>query len=272
MMEKKLFSSNQSTKENEQLKSDLFYKITGIGRPIVLIHGGGTDSRVWKRIAKELSKKFQVIIYDLRGHGQSPVPIKETNHLDDLRILSESLNLDSFMIMGHSLGGQIATDFALLYPEKIEKLILVAPGLTGFSFDKKFEEYGKELWKAVPNVELMLETMLSAPDCYAMHKTMRSKYADEVEQIHRYNIEKSLQWQSFDVVWTLNNSAQTLQKLAMETLFLMGAEDKGDIFRIKTYFRKVPNIEFVELTEADHGVLVTHHELVLKQLIRFLLR
>jgi pimeloyl-ACP methyl ester carboxylesterase len=115
--------------------TDLHHQIHGRGSPLILFHGGGTDSRVWDILVEKLSQSFQVITYDLRGHGKSPVPTKTTNYVGDLGVLFESLKIDKASLVGHSLGGQIAKDFAILNPDKVEQLILLSPGLSGFQYD-----------------------------------------------------------------------------------------------------------------------------------------
>ena len=252
---------------NKMASTDLNYQVQGKGTPIILIHGGGTYSRVWKGIGQELSKQHKVITYDLRGHGESPIPTDTTNHVEDLFQLFSALELNQATLIGHSLGGQIATDFALLYPKKVDRLVLLAPGLSGYQYDQAYQAMGQKMWQAVPNVDAMLTIMLNTPEAYAMQQSMQSSSADIIEQIHRDNVIKSLQWKNFEQEWPFENTADQLTNLKNETLFIVGTEDKQDIFRIKRHFGKMPNISFKELEGADHGLLITHND-ELKNLIR----
>ena len=92
---------------------DLHFEKQGEGKFLVLIHSGGTDLRDWKFIVPELAKVYEVITYDQRGAGQSPVPTEPTNHVADLEVLIHSLSIQKAILIGHSLGGQIATDYTL---------------------------------------------------------------------------------------------------------------------------------------------------------------
>ncbi|MGI8469957.1 MAG: alpha/beta fold hydrolase [Pyrinomonadaceae bacterium] len=83
-------------------------------------------------MAPELAKNFRVVTYDGRGAGQSPVSTQPTNHVADFEELLDSLDIEKATLFGHSIGGQIAADFTLRNPERVEKLVLIAPGLTGF--------------------------------------------------------------------------------------------------------------------------------------------
>ncbi|MDQ7864130.1 alpha/beta hydrolase [Peribacillus frigoritolerans] len=67
---------------------------------------------------------------------KSPSPIKHANYVEDVLALMDYLELKQATIIGHSMGGQIATDFALNYPERVSKLVLIAPSLTGFPLFK----------------------------------------------------------------------------------------------------------------------------------------
>jgi len=255
---------------NKMDSTDLKFNILGSGDPIILIHGGGTDSRVWNEYAQKLSEKYKVISYDLRGHGDSPIPTDTTNHVEDLFQLFSSLNLKKATIIGHSLGGQIATDFALLYPNKMDQLVLIAPGLSGFQYDKAYQIMGKKMWETVPNVDSMLTIMLNSPEAYAMQKSMQSPESDIIKQVHKDNIIKSLQWKSFEQAWPIENTKEKLENLKAETLFIIGSEDKQDIFKIKQLFEKVPDIQFEMIEGADHGLIITHKNRILDSVIKYL--
>ncbi len=111
---------------------DLNYKEFGQGEPLIILHGlfGTLDN--WQTIAKQLAEDYWVFIIDQRNHGKSP-------HLDELSYPLMAEDLHAFMesqyipkahIMGHSMGGKTAMQFALSYPDMVDKLIVVdiAPG------------------------------------------------------------------------------------------------------------------------------------------------
>lgn len=105
----------------------LHYQRLGHGRPLILIHGlfGSADN--WGAIAKYFAQYYQVISVDLRNHGRSPHHASQ-NYVDmtaDLIELCDSLNLDKIDLLGHSLGGKVAMQFALQFPNRIDKLIVV---------------------------------------------------------------------------------------------------------------------------------------------------
>ena len=109
----------------------LYYEIVGQGPPVILIHGGLVDSRMWDDQMNDFSKQCQVVRYDLRGFGKSAGTSEPFSHIEDLRALLEFLKIERATIVGLSLGGIIAADFTLEYPEKVDRLVLVGSGLRG---------------------------------------------------------------------------------------------------------------------------------------------
>jgi esterase len=105
----------------------LFFREYGSGAPIVILHGLFGSSDNWLTQAKLFSQQFKVYTVDLRNHGQSPHD-KEFNYkvmVDDLDNFFEDQKLTGATLMGHSMGGKAAMNFALAFPGKIERLIVV---------------------------------------------------------------------------------------------------------------------------------------------------
>ena len=115
----------------------LYYEELGSGSPLVMIHGGLLDRRMWDEQFPVFAERHRVIRYDARGHGRSKAPAGTYSHHEDLKRLLDALKVEKAAIMGLSMGGYIAIDFALAYPERVNALVLAAPGLTGYMFDSE---------------------------------------------------------------------------------------------------------------------------------------
>ncbi|PSR54827.1 alpha/beta hydrolase [Adhaeribacter arboris] len=105
----------------------LHYRDLGQGTPFVILHGLFGISDNWQTLAKYWSQKYHVYLLDLRNHGRSP---QSTDFNYDLMVedLSEFItehNLVNPVIMGHSMGGKVAMNFALSHPNQVSKLIVV---------------------------------------------------------------------------------------------------------------------------------------------------
>jgi pimeloyl-ACP methyl ester carboxylesterase len=108
---------------------DVHYYTAGQGEPLVVIHGGGGDARSWISNIEELSEKYTVYAPDLPGYGGSQrlagdYYIPELS--DFIGSFASSLGLEKFNLVGHSMGGGVALDYALKSPQKIKKLVLVS--------------------------------------------------------------------------------------------------------------------------------------------------
>lgn len=115
------------------VSNGLAYEVVGSGPTVVLLHGGLVDQRLWDDQVPLLARHFRVIRYDLRGYGDSPLPEQgRISHVKDLRDLLKDLGVEKVSLVGLSLGGMVAMDYALDYPEEVEKLVLVGPGLRGY--------------------------------------------------------------------------------------------------------------------------------------------
>jgi len=113
---------------------EIYYEIHGEGEPLVLIEGLGYSTWMWYKQIEELSKRFKVIIFDNRGVGETEKPDEEYSislFSNDLAELLSELNVESAHILGVSMGGFIAQEFALKYPKMVEKLILCSTSFGG---------------------------------------------------------------------------------------------------------------------------------------------
>jgi len=104
----------------------------GEGVPVVFVHGFSNDRFVWEDLARALPERFRPIAYDLRGHGDSGWSLDCRYHLQDhardLRVVFDALGLTRAAIVGHSMGGNVATLFASQNPERVRALALVDTG------------------------------------------------------------------------------------------------------------------------------------------------
>jgi 3-oxoadipate enol-lactonase len=111
----------------------LFYERAGHGAPVVVfLHGGLIDSRVWDSQFDWFAKRVDVIRFDLPGDGRSEAPDGLFSGIECLNGVMTQLGIERAMLVGLSGGARIAIDFAISYPAKTEKVVAVAPGLSGY--------------------------------------------------------------------------------------------------------------------------------------------
>lgn len=128
----------------ESAAGRLVYTLTGAaGAPVVLLHGFGLDGRLWAGQVPALAERYRVLVPDLRGFGQSPPPAGPFRHTHDLAALLDHLQLERVHLVGLSLGGGVAVDFSLAYPERVLSLGLVDSTLGGFQWRKDWSGPGR---------------------------------------------------------------------------------------------------------------------------------
>ncbi len=106
-----------------------YYEEAGTGEPLVLIMGLSGDLQGWALTAPALARHFRVITYDNRGAGRTSAPDRPytiAGMADDLAALLDALKIDKAHILGFSMGGYVAQEFALKYPSRVNRLILLA--------------------------------------------------------------------------------------------------------------------------------------------------
>lgn len=105
----------------------LYYKIYGTGQPVIILHGLFGMGDNWRTIAKKMESRYQCILVDLRNHGRSShdTVMNIQSMTEDLLELLHGLQIEKAILIGHSLGGKVAMQFALDHPDKVDKLIIV---------------------------------------------------------------------------------------------------------------------------------------------------
>ena len=123
----------------------LHYEVAGGGEPLVLVHAGIADGRMWDAQVDVFSKHFRTVRYDMRGFGASPMVAGPYSHHADLRALLDALGIERASFVGCSMGGATVIDFALENPQRVRALVLVGSAVGGFGFDEEPPEEWEEL-------------------------------------------------------------------------------------------------------------------------------
>lgn len=126
----------------------IFYEVAGEGSPVVLVHAGIADRRMWDGQFEVFARRYRVVRYDRRGFGKTLMTRGPYSHHDDLYGLLQSLNIERAAMVGSSQGGKAVTDFALEHPLMVSALVLTASALGGFEFAGEYPPQWKELEEA----------------------------------------------------------------------------------------------------------------------------
>jgi pimeloyl-ACP methyl ester carboxylesterase len=246
----------------------LYYEVAGSGHPLVLIHGGQMDSRMWDEQFTLFSKSYRVIRYDFRGFGKSPAATKPFAGEDDLAMLLRLLDADKAYIVGLSLGGRIALDFAVAHPEMTDGVIAVAPGLSGFHFTD--DPTMMDSWRAAQVgdwakvADLWLHTGYMAP---AMENPT---IAPRLRQLATEDAHQWLDNPSLERV--LNPPAiERLPDVKVPTLIIVGNRDVADIHEIcGLLYARIPGAKEILIQNSGHIVNMEQPEQFYRAVLDFL--
>jgi len=122
----------------------LYYEVAGQGYPLLLIHAGIADSRMWDEQFQVFARQYRVVRFDLRGYGQSAIPPGLFADYEDPPALLRSLSIDMAHVVGVSFGGKIAIDFTLAHPEMVSSLVLAAPDAGGYPAFAEVRQFNEE--------------------------------------------------------------------------------------------------------------------------------
>jgi 3-oxoadipate enol-lactonase len=117
---------------SEKTPTGLAYERVGSGPAVVLIPGSNLDRRMWNREVEWLKPRFTVIRYDLRAHGESDLPVPTMSPVDDLISLLDATGVRRANLVGLSAGSTIALDAALQAPDRIDRIVVAAPTISGY--------------------------------------------------------------------------------------------------------------------------------------------
>jgi pimeloyl-ACP methyl ester carboxylesterase len=112
--------------------AELYYEVGGEGQPLVLLHDGLLDRRVWDDQFVAFARLYRTIRYDRQGYGKSSVPDRPFSDVSDLHRLLRHPGTEKAYLMGMSNGGKVALEFALEHPGMVAALVLVGPNLGGY--------------------------------------------------------------------------------------------------------------------------------------------
>lgn len=125
--------------------AELYYEAQGEGQPLVLLHDGLLDRRVWDDQFAAFARLCRTIRYDRRGYGNSSAPNRPFSDISDLHRLLLCLGTDKACLLGMFNGGKVALEFALDYPGMVAALVLVGPNLGGYRPSKEKQRRVSEI-------------------------------------------------------------------------------------------------------------------------------
>ena len=227
--------------------TSLYYEVAGEGHPLVLNHGGLVDHHLWDGQFDAFAQHFKVIRYDIRGFGASGMLSKgmEPYSMErDLHSLLQFLGIEKTYVLGLSLGGTLAIDFTLQYPEMVDALITVGSGLSGFEWGEPDQELMAkfaamdEAFKSgdiARSVEISLQLWTDGP--YRTPQQVDPQVRERVRAMTTHNYERGddedVQPQEMEPP-----AAGRLSEIRVPVLIIAGGQDAEAILKIADTLEK----------------------------------
>jgi pimeloyl-ACP methyl ester carboxylesterase len=232
---------------------ELVYDVVGSGEAVVLLHGAFMDRRSWDAQVPALSKQFRVIRYDIRPFGASNRLDKAYSVPDDLLRLLDHLGVRRAHLAGHSFGGGVALDFALVHADRVASLTLAAAGPSGFVAPEDERKAAAAIFAAVKDGDdAIIRAWLSHP-MWAVSR-QRPAVLNAIEASTRRSL-GAFKLPFAPYVPIAPPAVQRLGDISVPTLVLVGDQDTpGNREASELLARQIPGATIKVITGADHAL------------------
>jgi pimeloyl-ACP methyl ester carboxylesterase len=249
------------------------YERSGAGFPVIFLHAGVADSRMWEPQAGAFAKHFDVIRPDQRGFGKSELPPVAWSPVEDLLALIDELGLKPAHLVGCSMGGASAIDFALDHPDRMSKLVLVGSSIGGFAFRPEHAHLFAEAATARQSGDLealnqaMLHLFLDGPERPRgyVKEPLRTLFLDMNRIAVRADAEKAPPAQNMLAM-------RRLHEITAPTLVVVGDKDVPTVLEAAELLTtSIPNARKAIIHDAAHLPNLEHPEEFNRIVLDFLL-
>jgi len=229
----------------------LYYEIRGAGPAVVLVHDGLLHRECWDAQWEVLSKGHELVRYDRRGYGKSPAPKKPYSEIEDLDKLIRHLGLNRASIIGSSAGGNLAVEYTLAHPDKVDRLVLVGPVVSGLAFSDHFTARNRAAFRPLAErgdvkgtiANWAADPYLTAPGNDAGKKRLRELLEANPHNLTRRELQQP----------TKPPALGRLGEVKAPTLVLVGEADIPDVHaHCGAIQAGVPGAKRVVLEKAGH--------------------
>lgn len=232
----------------------LYYEVHGEGYPVVFLHGFSSTHHMWQLQVPALSKEYQFIIYDARGHGQSESPPSADEYsadivVEDLYQLLGSLGIEKAVIGGLSMGGYESLRFYLTHPEMVTALILMDTG-PGYRNPARLDEWNRSREELAHQLETEgIEVLASNAPTEARREIMLKQNPTGLAHMARKVVAQHDSW-----------VIENLAEIRVPTLSLVGENDTPFLMAAQYMAKTIPGAEHVVIPDAGHAANIDNVE------------
>jgi pimeloyl-ACP methyl ester carboxylesterase len=254
------------------LGTQLYYEVVGAGLPLVLIHGGWLDGRMWDDQLSTFAAHATVLRYDVRGYGRSAMPNIPYSHVADLDAFLTTLEMPTLAVLGLSMGGMIALDFALEHPSRVRAVIAVATPVRGLPPSPKEFELAAAPVRAAQQGNRAEAVSLQFGRWFPDNRTAASRQTRErIRAIMEDFSFPRLSPTAPAEQWPAPVTAERLADVKAPTLVIVGEEDDTYIRRCADVLAaQIPTAQLISLPGTGHLVNIEAPEQFHQAVLTFL--
>lgn len=253
--------------------AEIAYDVCGAGDPLVLLHAGIADRRMWDEQLDPFAAGYRVVRIDLRGFGETTADASPFTHHGDVDAVLEALGIDGAHVVGASMGAAVALDVALHHPERVAALVLIGPALGGHRFqDPELHAAWERTDELVASGELGSAADLELSLWLAGPHRLVEELDDDLRERLREMLVRSYTLETGDEQDPPGGPASgRLAGITAPTLLLVGALDRPDIHRIADLLaERLPAARRIRLAGVAHLPSVETPERVNRLILEFL--
>ena len=231
----------------------LYYEVTGDGPPLLLIHGLGSSCRDWEKQVEPFAKEYRIITLDLRGHGLSgkpPGPYSIRMFAEDTVALIRKLNIAPLHVVGISMGGMVAFELGVRFPELLRSMVIVNsyPETRVETLQERAQVWRRFLFLELLGMRgtgVMLGSRLFPKrEQRDLRELFVIRWSENDKRAYRESLSAVLNW---DV-------EQHLGEITCPVLVIASDQDYMPLEEKRAYVEKIPNAELVVIEDARHAV------------------
>lgn len=233
----------------------LHYEEAGAGEPLLFIHGLGSSSRDWEMQVPFFAGEYRVVVFDLRGHGESDKPrgpYTMRQLAQDTAGLVEALGIAPAHVVGISLGGMIALQLAVDRPDLVKSLVIVnsGPEFVARTFKERLAVLQRFLVVRLVGMrkmgEILAARLFPKPEQESLRAMLVERWAANDPRAYRDAMRAIVGW----------SVADRLGDIHIPTLVVAADEDYTPVSAKEAYVAKMPRAELAVIRDARHAVPV----------------
>ncbi|MEW5420881.1 alpha/beta fold hydrolase [Amorphus sp. 3PC139-8] len=246
--------------------ASLAWDTAGHGPGVVLLHGFSCDTRMWDPQTRALAPTYRIVRYDLRGFGASSLPSGPYDHADDLLAMIDSHGLQRPLVVGLSLGANIALAFARRFPDRLSGLLLAAPGLPGHVWTEERPPEAAKAYARTHDVAAVKAFWLGHPLFASLADAPRARDV-MTAMVEDYS---GWHWTNTDPQAPIPGLPEALPTIATPTLVISGERDAAGYREIaRRIAADMPQARLVSLKDVGHMVNLEAEDAFNRLLLQF---